>query len=363
MRKGIIYCWKVSNEIKYVGRTVQTLEQRSNSHIREYYAQKDNGGLYTNKFIEVEKLPNKWDDVEFYILEDNIAVDVLGEREEYWYNNYNPDKLWNSVKPGSSFLFSLSEEKKFLYKKNVQFKNYVEGEVSRIYHKLSRTFEKEIEHYWLIRTGKNTGKVNHNITISSEELTNMIIMYLEEYRYNRFFPFVLQRVLEDKNLVPSAFTRYGIHILNDVLISTFEEEFENLKSKNFISMIMKDINYKYIDKQTKLEYAKEINLFLKQFDSEFDQLQSKWFSNKNKSLEKLFIKYCNHEFVNTLMTYIRGKNTYTKGHELNLKTNKYQYIDELVREKIFDKYYYHTGRFDEYRIKHIYDFYGSYTRI
>ncbi len=137
MRKGIIYAWKVNGNVMYIGRTVQTLEVRTKGHITEYHNQINSNGLYTKKFIEVNKLPNKWDDIKFEVIEDNIIISILGDREKYWFNYYNDDnKLWNSVKPGSSFIFSLSEEEKFKVLKNRDFKKYIETKVSQLRHSI-----------------------------------------------------------------------------------------------------------------------------------------------------------------------------------------------------------------------------------
>lgn len=108
MRTGKIYlCKNLINEKVYIGQTVQKLQRRIDHHLQD--AKKDN--LYFHKaIIKYGKDNFKWS-----ILEDNIQIDILDEKEMYYISKYESnisEKGYNLTNGGRDAIISskLKEE-------------------------------------------------------------------------------------------------------------------------------------------------------------------------------------------------------------------------------------------------------------
>lgn len=79
MKNGLIYCYtyNLTNE-KYIGQTIN-LEKRKKEHYTEYRCNQRFHNLLRKHF----------DDFILEILEDNIPIELLNDREKYWIKYYN----------------------------------------------------------------------------------------------------------------------------------------------------------------------------------------------------------------------------------------------------------------------------------
>lgn len=99
MNKGIIYkAWnKKSNKI-YIGQSIQSLKERVRQHYK--FAKEDHNYKFSNAL-------NKYnvDDWDWEILEDNLEIDVLNEKEIYYINFYNSFNVGYNSTPGGTERF------------------------------------------------------------------------------------------------------------------------------------------------------------------------------------------------------------------------------------------------------------------
>lgn len=112
MKTGIIYCsTNIINNKKYIGQTIRDFNYRKSLHIKSAFQHNSNLKFHQalrkhgeNSFI--------WE-----ILEDNVLIENLNEREIYWVNHYNTlDKGYNMTAGGDTSLgyHHTPEMKKYL---------------------------------------------------------------------------------------------------------------------------------------------------------------------------------------------------------------------------------------------------------
>lgn len=82
IRTGLIYKYtnKINNK-SYIGQTIQKLAKRHNRHLKD--SEEDN--LYFHRALQKYGVDN----FTLEILEDNIPLDILDEREKYWIKYYD----------------------------------------------------------------------------------------------------------------------------------------------------------------------------------------------------------------------------------------------------------------------------------
>ena len=102
--KGIIYklICPISNEVRYIGQTIQSLNRRLYNHIYRVNDKTEKKVSLTHKESWIRKLiiENKVDDLKIELIEE-VCVDLLDEREKYWISHYGKlVKLTNSTDGG-----------------------------------------------------------------------------------------------------------------------------------------------------------------------------------------------------------------------------------------------------------------------
>lgn len=91
MNAGKIYgLWcPIKKDYVYVGKTVGSLLQRLSQHRASYTKA-------IQQWFESVKEANLYDKIKIVLLEDNIMVEELNERETFWISKYSHLKLFNS---------------------------------------------------------------------------------------------------------------------------------------------------------------------------------------------------------------------------------------------------------------------------
>ncbi|QVK20131.1 GIY-YIG nuclease family protein [Mycoplasmatota bacterium] len=356
MTKGIIYVWNVNGVVKYVGRTVHTLDERTRAHITEYKKQLSSGNITTQKFIEVHKLENKWDEVEFSIIEEVSDLGKLGSRELYWYKKYNTDnQLWNSAIPFDTEYLILTEEEK--YKKSVhkQLSKFIQREILESVWKIKKAISDKIHQLTFVEIEPNTFVLREQLSGERVEisLTELTITELSECVDNRLFGNILYELVT-KDFYENYEKWHSAKPLDtDIVTEHFKDKLNKFTIEEQLEYYESTNKWKYSSKHEKHDKKVERNEFLRNFDKEYEELikgnSRNWFIKRKPKdiLDELFKKYSNSEFIATLMTYIRGKNT-GGGQSFNMTTNKYKKISDLDREIIFDKYHYKNGGYKSF---------------
>ena len=108
----------VTNEIRYVGQTILPLHKRMKNHIYETTRNEKLGKMLTHKEYWIRSLKNKGvlNQMTIHLIEE-VDVDIANEREIYWINHYNSDKLTN-IDEGGKRRFATEETKKKISKAN-----------------------------------------------------------------------------------------------------------------------------------------------------------------------------------------------------------------------------------------------------
>ncbi len=376
--KGYIYVWKHEGIVKYVGRTITTVSNRTQGHIRDYNKQLISG-LKTKKFIEINKLPNEWNDICVETIEVVEDIRILGFREKYWYSFYmNNNDLWNSVIPDTSEYLGLNMEEKIARKKDLQFKKFLDSFLKQKMYDFRHILNNNIYNWNLKEITPNQFNIIKNPNIL--DLNTILITELNKIKNMPWLSYLIVLMNENKELFENDIIEYEDNIIQVDFENVFNEFQKTEKTYSFAEIMNYFIDnnvWKYRSKDDKLDYYIERNKLFLEF--EYRYKTEYVYLNFTKNVKKLFrtkiiqlnrqevlLKHLEKhykDFVNNhpddvygkgtynisknhlifgLNTYIRGKNI-SGGQDYNISTHTFEEIDESVREYVFDKYYYKKG--------------------
>lgn len=252
--KGIIYRWVVEGKTVYIGRTIQSLQSRTNSHRMEYLKQK-NTKLITRKFVEVSKLANEWGEVKVELIEEVNDIGILGDRELYWFDYFSQSSvLWNSVVPGSSEFMLLTSEELENRRSNKSFLNFysdfLENKATTIINDLRLAlYEKTITP---ISNGTfKLENLNDLIDANGMLISNLMLIESDLYFFDLISAFIAK---QERLLIPIGL------LLN--LPNVIQIDFESLQH------LLKDRNKTSIDELKKYFILNENWSYISVFDKE-----------------------------------------------------------------------------------------------
>ena len=99
MNKGIIYkAWNSKSNKIYIGQTIQTLKERIRQHYK--FAKEKHNYKFSNALNKYNR-----EDWEWTILEENLEINILNEKEIYYINFYNSFNIGYNSTPGGTERF------------------------------------------------------------------------------------------------------------------------------------------------------------------------------------------------------------------------------------------------------------------
>ena len=355
--KGLIYRWVVGGKTVYIGRTIQSLQSRTNSHRLEYLKQK-NTNLITRKFVEVSKLANEWDEVKVELIEEVNDIGILGDRELYWFDYYNQSlELWNSVVPGSSeFLILTSEEIETKRSDKAFLKfyvNFINNKATTIVNDLRLAlYEKTI-----VPVSNNTFKLKNLVDlIDVNEMLISNLMLLESEPY--FFDLINTFIDKQERLLISI----GLILdLPNIIQIDFESLQHLLKDKNKPSLdelkqyFILNENWNYISIFDKEKLERELDTILERFVTDYSKkienlkyvpffLSHKKLLNLRMSeLKTLYLDYIVKypHFESKLSSFLRGSNLRIQGNDISTQYFRQKvgidYINVLINHFVSNR--------------------------
>jgi ribonuclease HI len=185
MRKGFIYALicPISNDIKYIGQTIQTLNKRLRDH--KYDRRHNPYKINLNKKLERLNLLNE---LKIECLEECLE-DKLNEKEKYWITIHNDKKLVN-LTDGGDTTYRMDED---AIKRAVETrkKNFIPGSMNHseeTKEKISESHKDKLltdSHKASISEGlKNAYNEGRKVTIITDEQKVKISKSLKEYYKN-----------------------------------------------------------------------------------------------------------------------------------------------------------------------------------
>ena len=343
--KGIIYRWVVEGKTVYIGRTIQSLQSRTNSHRMEYLKQK-NTNLITRKFVEVSKLANEWDEVKVELIEEVNDIGILGDRELYWFDFYSQSlELWNSVVPGSSeFLILTSEELEKKRSDKAFFKfyaNFLNNKATTIVNDLRLAlYEKTI-----IPVSNKTFKLKNLfdvIDVNEMLILNLMLVENEPYFFDLISTFIAK---QERLLIP-----IGLLLnLPNVIQIDFESLQHLLKFRNKTSIdelknyFILNENWSYISVFDKEKLERELDTILERFVTDYsrkvDTLKYIPFVLNHKKLLNVRMDYLRALYLNYIdkYPYFESKlSSFLRGSTLRIQGNNVS--TQYFRQKVGIEY-------------------------
>lgn len=355
--KGIIYRWVVEGKTVYIGRTIQSLQSRTNSHRMEYLKQK-NTKLITRKFVEVSKLANEWGEVKVELIEEVNDIGILGDRELYWFDFYSQSlELWNSVVPGSSeFLILTSEELEKKRSDNAFLKfyaNFLNIKATTIVNDLRLAlYEKTI-----IPISNKTFKLKNLfdvIDVNEMLISNLMLVESEPY----FFDLISSFIVKQEQLLISI----GL-ILNlpNIIQVDFESLQHLLKARKKPSLdelkqyFILNENWNYISVFDKEKLDRELDTVLERFVTDYsikvDHLNyipffmshRKLLNLRMDELRTLYLDYIDKYpyFETKLSSFLRGSTLRIQGNNVSTQYFRQkvgiEYINALINHSVSNR--------------------------
>lgn len=355
--KGIIYRWVVEGKTVYIGRTIQSLQSRTNSHRMEYLKQK-NTKLITRKFVEVSKLANEWGEVKVELIEEVNDIGILGDRELYWFDFYSQSlELWNSVVPGSSeFLILTSEELEKKRSDNAFLKfyaNFLNIKATTIVNGLRLAlYEKTI-----IPISNKTFKLKNLfdvIDVNEMLISNLMLVESEPY----FFDLISSFIVKQEQLLISI----GL-ILNlpNIIQVDFESLQHLLKARKKPSLdelkqyFILNENWNYISVFDKEKLERELDTVLERFVTDYsikvDHLNyipffmshRKLLNLRMDELRTLYLDYIvKYPYFETkLSSFLRGSTLRIQGNNVSTQYFRQkvgiEYINALINHSVSNR--------------------------
>lgn len=355
--KGIIYRWVVEGKTVYIGRTIQSLQSRTNSHRMEYLKQK-NTNLITRKFVEVSKLANEWDEVKVELIEEVNDIGILGDRELYWFDFYSQSlELWNSVVPGSSeFLILTSEEleKKRSDKAFLKFyANFLNNKATTIVNDLRLAlYEKTI-----IPVSNKTFKLKNLfdvIDVNEMLILNLMLVENEPYFFDLISTFIAK---QERLLIP-----IGLLLnLPNVIQIDFESLQYLLKFRNKTSIdelknyFILNENWSYISVFDKEKLERELDTILERFVTDYSRKvdilkyipfvlsHKKLLNVRMDDLRALYLDYIDKYpyFESKLSSFLRGSTLRIQGNNVSTQYFRQkvgiEYINVLIDHSVSNR--------------------------
>jgi hypothetical protein len=355
--KGIIYRWVVEGKTVYIGRTIQSLQSRTNSHRMEYLKQK-NTNLITRKFVEVSKLANEWDEVKVELIEEVNDIGILGDRELYWFDFYSQSlELWNSVVPGSSeFLILTSEELEKKRSDKAFFKfyaNFLNNKATTIVNDLRLAlYEKTI-----IPVSNKTFKLKNLFdVIDVNEMLILNLMLVENEPY--FFDLISTFIAKQERLLISI----GLLLnLPNVIQIDFESLQHLLKFRNKTSIdelkkyFILNENWSYISVFDKEKLERELDTILERFVTDYSRKvdilkyipfvlsHKKLLNVRMDDLRALYLDYIDKYpyFESKLSSFLRGSTLRIQGNNVSTQYFRQkvgiEYINVLIDHSVSNR--------------------------
>jgi hypothetical protein len=377
---GIIYCWKLGDQVVYIGRTIKTLNERSAQHILEYQKQIKKDVMLTKKFEKIKELDNGWDSITFETIEE-VEDENLGVRERYWYEHYGKKiNLWNAVLPPLNINYS----------EPIDIKDKMLNEFIKSQHAKIRPMFKNVRdllieswdyfsrHVGSIEVAPDVYEPNPNYNGEYLDFTTTLMNLLDEYSNHPEFSLLLKEVIEfyesdsevDTKLLARKYNykkQYeSIESLMDESISSgewyygkplkiepsdtqifyrFDDEFKKLignhvpAPNHYLSNPhLVNFSYKYVKPEDSWKYQGDEILLLNELGRSI--VNHEWIY----AFDKVAAKNASSDNFRRLMTYLRGKNVgkqtkYDRIHN-RIETRFYDEFHEDIREAIFNKHFY-----------------------
>jgi len=376
--KGYIYVWKYNNVVKYVGRTITTVDNRTNGHKRDYKNQMITG-LKTKKFVEINKLPNEWNDIDIETIDVVCDIKLLGEKERYWYAKYSQEnELWNSVIPDTSEYLGLNLEERILRLKDKQFSKFLDSFLKNKIYDIRHILQHKMYSWNLEEITPNKFNI-----IKNPHILDLNVVLINELNYlidKIWFSYFIILMNENREL----FEYETQEFYDNIIGLDFEYIFDEFKQLNYKPSLKELMNHfiengiwSYSSNEDKVDYYIKRNEKFLIFDNKFKEgykylnftkKEKKFFGYKEiildkqkvllEYLEKLYKEFVKENpddvysigsystsksnIVFELNTYIRGKKI-AGGSSYGISTETFKEIDSIVREYVFDKYYYKKG--------------------